>query len=290
MSVHQFLKKRSSLGLYTISLALLALIYTLNLIAPRGLSFSIFYLGPIAMVAWYLGYWRGISIAVLSTLAWFHTEAISGAFYTSFSITYWNTSVRLITFIIIVYLLNALHKKFQEQERLADTDGLTGAMNTRGFMQRVENELERARRYGYACTLAYIDLDDFKGMNDSFGHTMGDNLLKDLVALMHQYTRASDVVGRLGGDEFAIFYTETDAEAALKAIRKLRLHINDHMEHAKWPVTLSIGAVTVDDGECDLLELIKVADNLMYSVKGLGKNNVQHTHFKEAEVTAATYL
>jgi diguanylate cyclase (GGDEF)-like protein len=123
--------------------------------------------------------------------------------------------------------------------------------------------------------LAYIDLDNFKGINDHFGHSVGDAVLKELVSIMHEHTRGSDLVGRLGGDEFAIFYTETDAQAALQAMRKLRAHVKERADKSQWPVSISAGMITVEEGACDLMDILKRADNLMYTVKGEGKNNVR---------------
>jgi diguanylate cyclase (GGDEF)-like protein len=124
-------------------------------------------------------------------------------------------------------------------------------------------------------SLAYIDLDDFKWVNDTPGHGTGDNVLRLVVESLEQSTRATDVVARLGGDEFAVLFPETGADAGSEAALHIRLVLLDSMRKNDWPVTFSIGMVTYNEPPASVDEMIKAADTLMYSVKETTKNAVR---------------
>jgi diguanylate cyclase (GGDEF)-like protein len=133
-------------------------------------------------------------------------------------------------------------------------------------------ELDRSRRYKRPFTLAYIDLDNFKIVNDSLGHGAGDEVLQTVVAVMREQIRRTDVVARLGGDEFALLLPETDLDAAHIAIEKIRSSLLLKMSERHWPVTASIGSLTCRDAQLSVDQLIKQADDLMYVAKSIGKN------------------
>jgi diguanylate cyclase (GGDEF)-like protein len=133
----------------------------------------------------------------------------------------------------------------------------------------------RAKRYDRPFTLAYIDLDNFKQINDKFGHSVGDEVLKLVAATIQSNLRQTDIIARLGGDEFAIFLPESNTESAKNSINKIRSLLLKSMEENKWEVTFSIGVITFHEFSYTLDEVIQKADNLMYSVKINGKNNIK---------------
>jgi diguanylate cyclase (GGDEF)-like protein len=149
-------------------------------------------------------------------------------------------------------------------------------MNARVFRETVEHELYRSARYERPITLAFIDIDGFKVVNDVHGHRVGDAVLRSLGAGLERCTRKTDVVARLGGDEFAILLPETGQEAARTSIEKVRECLREAMQsRIDVAVTFSVGVVTCDDGECTADELIQAADAMMYSVKQHGKDGVR---------------
>jgi diguanylate cyclase (GGDEF)-like protein len=125
--------------------------------------------------------------------------------------------------------LRAQESRIRELESLSVTDPLTGLLNRRGFQEAMERTLAACRRHGEDGVLAYIDLDGFKQVNDSFGHGAGDTMLRHVAALLTRTVRATDYIARLGGDEFAIVFTNTTSVACKPILSKLRRAFNGSM-------------------------------------------------------------
>jgi diguanylate cyclase (GGDEF)-like protein/PAS domain S-box-containing protein len=156
----------------------------------------------------------------------------------------------------------------------ARLDFLTRIANRRAFYEIAFTESARARRYGRSLTLIYLDLDNFKQVNDTYGHEVGDELLIEVAATIRSNVRTTDTVARLGGDEFALLLPETDQDAALLVTNKLREVLLNSMQRKNWPVTVSIGLVTFSTPPESVEEMVKQADAVMYSVKARGKNSI----------------
>ncbi len=161
-----------------------------------------------------------------------------------------------------------------KEHDLARIDPLTTVPNRRAFYEALDKERVRSNRYARPFTIAYVDLDNFKKVNDSLGHAVGDELLVEVALALKTNLRASDYIGRLGGDEFAILLPETDAAAANLVLRKLRLRLLEEMNAHAWHVTFSIGAATFLDPPDSLDVIIRIADETMYSIKTHGKDDV----------------
>lgn len=149
----------------------------------------------------------------------------------------------------------------------ARIDHLTETANKRYFYETASKEINRTNRYKRPITLAYVDLDNFKHINDLFGHMVGDNVLRLTADTLKKNVRASDTVARVGGDEFAILFPETDYDTAEAVIQGIRNEFSDTINKDIHSTTLSIGAVTCQDHPCTLESLVMNADNLMYSAK-----------------------
>ncbi len=158
---------------------------------------------------------------------------------------------------------------------LSDTDDLTGLANRRRLMQRLEEEMSRARRHGYLLSLLLLDLDHFKRVNDTWGHLKGDQVLRDIATLCHATLRQEDVVARLGGEELAILLPMTPLTDAMRLAERLRQRIADHdFGLDRRVVTASLGAAEYRHG--DTLEtLIERADQGLYVAKDEGRNRVR---------------
>ena len=162
------------------------------------------------------------------------------------------------------------------QNTLARTDPLTGLHNRRGFSELARRELARSTRTRAPLTVVSFDLDGFKAVNDLQGHAAGDRLLKSVAQSMGAVIRDIDVAARLGGDEFVLILPDNKANPPERAVERVIGVILEHMRREHWPVTLSVGAVTVHDAHMDIDELIHESDRLMYKVKHTGKNAVRH--------------
>ncbi len=259
-----------------ISLAITALAGLIDLLIGPEVSSAIFYVVPIGIAAWYSGRKMGIVISIVAAIVWLVTDQVSDRQYTHSVIIYWNAAVRLALFLVIAYLLAGFREKLKLEEEMADNDSLTGALNSRAFHELAEKEILRMQRFGHPFAVAYIDHDDFKRINDQFGHAVGDELLQTVVTAIKGLIRKTDFMARLGGDEFAIFFVETGSDASEKALEKIRHHVLQKMTEAGWPVTLSVGVVSFQVAPAGVKEMIKLVDSVMYSVKREGKDAVRH--------------
>jgi diguanylate cyclase (GGDEF)-like protein len=160
-------------------------------------------------------------------------------------------------------------------KQLAYLDGLTGIFNRRFFELRIMEEIERARRYGTGMAVVMADIDQFKRLNDEFGHLLGDEVLRQVSSLFHQQLRKIDVVCRYGGEEFAILLTQTNAQQAVVIAEKLRRMV----ESFQFPgvprrVTISAGIAAFPAHGKNRDDMIRAADDGLYAAKQLGRNRV----------------
>lgn len=240
------------------------------------LSFSIFYLFPVAITTWFVGRNTGLFFAVISAGCWLAADLFGGHGYSHPAIPYWNMLVRFGFFLVILIILSRLKVAYEHVKTLSSVDPLTGVLNGRAFQERANAEIERARRYGHPFTVAYIDLDNFKVVNDRFGHSTGNTVLCTVADTVSGNLRATDIVARLGGDEFALLFPETGEESARAVLSKLRNMVSGSMQANGWPVTLSIGAVTFHKPPDSVDRMLKTADELMYAAKHDGKSQIRH--------------
>lgn len=165
-------------------------------------------------------------------------------------------------------------------KKLAITDELTGLNNYRFLQQRLDEEIERSRRYDKRMSLLMIDVDDFKRFNDSYGHIAGDEALAELGRVMLKAVREVDVVARYGGEEFSIVLPETDAAGAFVVAEKVREHIANHLfkdaDGARcFRMSVSIGLATFPTHAWDKESLLREADDALYTAKNSGKDRVR---------------
>jgi diguanylate cyclase (GGDEF)-like protein len=160
----------------------------------------------------------------------------------------------------------------QQLRRLATTDDLTGLNNRRHFVERARDAIAVARRYGQWCSLAIIDIDRFKQVNDERGHQAGDRALVTLATVLKANLRASDVAGRFGGDEFVVLMPLTDPDAARAAAERMRQAV--HEDAAATSLTVSIGVASTRGEQASLEELMARADQALYEAKRHGRDRV----------------
>ncbi len=165
-------------------------------------------------------------------------------------------------------------------EEMAVRDGLTNLYNHRHFYDRIEEEFSRAHRYGSPLSLVFFDIDDFKRVNDVYGHTHGDQVLRKIGHLLKEVARESDIPARYGGEEFAIILPNTSEEGALDVANRLHSVIRNHkFKHLNGEtITISSGVATFSDESVPSFDrLIQLADEAMYKAKESGKDKVLQT-------------
>ena len=242
--------------------------------AALQVSSEVLFLAPTAVIAWM--YPRRFSLlfalyaAVVATASHVATNRFSPAQTTA------EFLIQAGAFLSAALIVNLLAAVMRTQTHRARVDALTETVNTGRFHEFVHRELARAKRYDHPVTVAFIDLDNFKRVNDSYGHLVGDEALRSLAALMSQHVRSTDIVGRLGGDEFGILMPETGEDAARVVLERLRTRIDEYAAEKRWPISASIGAATVAGACCDVTseEVVKRADGAMYRVKSANKDGV----------------
>jgi diguanylate cyclase (GGDEF)-like protein len=261
--------------LFAVALTMIAGMAALGPLPDRGLPLDDFFIIPVAAVGWLAHRrWYGYATAVVAAAesVWMamrgpgagavETAALAGA-------------ARLSLYVIVLLVLAAMRRMQQAQEAEARTDVLTGAANARAFRQIAVAEVERSQRYQHELSLAYLDIDDFKRINDHWGHAAGDRALGRMSRVMHEVVRSVDTVARLGGDEFAILMPETGPPEARALIERLCQGLEDTGSEAGPVGPCSIGLVTFVRPPASLEELIDAGDRLMYRAKRRGKGRVE---------------
>jgi diguanylate cyclase (GGDEF)-like protein len=252
----------------TSCIALIVFFGTVDAMTGDELSFAIFYLVPISVAAWYGTSGITIFVSALATLVWTAVEYSTTEPYSQQWILFWNSAVRLLFFLVVAYLVRELKSHVELQQQLARTDPLTGLLNRSGFMERSEALVNSASRYGLSLAIGYIDLDRFKAINDTLGHSHGDEVLKTIGGVLRLSSRESDIAGRMGGDEFAVLLPNTNLEGAGVFFEKLHGQIISDVKKNGWSeLGVSIGAIVFEKGPPSLDDALISADHLMYQAK-----------------------
>jgi len=271
-----WLEKRSKSATISFAVFLALLVGITDYLTGKEISFSIFYLLPILLVTWYVSKILGIYFSLFSSLEWLIADQLSNPSYSHPTIPFWNMSVRLLFFLIIVFITSGLKSALEREKKISRTDPLTGVSNARYFYEFAAIELDRAKRYNHFLTIVYLDLDNFKSVNDNFGHLTGDRLLKLIADTIQDRIRAIDIVARLGGDEFVILLPEISHEDSQVVVERMKTLLLEVMKSNDWPVTFSMGMITFKSLPEGVDRLIKEADDLMYEAKQNGKNMIRH--------------
>jgi len=164
---------------------------------------------------------------------------------------------------------------FEATERLAITDGLTGLVNHRTLQSRLDEHLAAAQRYGKKVSLLFTDIDHFKCVNDTYGHPVGDVVLREVARILQREARTTDVAARYGGEEFALVMPETDLAGAIKTAERIREKVGKASfatEQGELKVTLSVGVATFPGDAATKAQLIERADGGLYHAKRHGRN------------------
>lgn len=242
----------------------------LDQVTTAGVDVSIFYLMPVLVVTWYESLAEGLAAALLTAVVWFSVDQVSGVIYANAAFHWWNAAVRLAFFLVSALLLSEVKASHQREVQASRLDPLTGVANPRYFDERAYLALAEMRRTGKPLTSVFIDLDDFKGVNDTYGHRVGDAALRAVAEALLGRVRETDVVARLGGDEFCLLLVGADVEEAESVLEDIRVRAATAL--GSVPISLTIGAMTFEDPPANVDELVNLADALMYRGKSEGKN------------------
>jgi diguanylate cyclase (GGDEF)-like protein len=235
------------------------------------LEFSPFYIVPVSFFSWFIGKRASIAVAVIGVVFGFliRLRTLPGA------IAWWDALVWLALYIGASLIVAELRKLYLHERHLSRIDPLTNVENRRALFESASRAKSFSDRHDVPLSIAYLDLDGFKKLNDRLGHRVGDKVLAIVAARIRKTLRPTDVVGRVGGDEFILILPESDSGTALRIIDRVRIDLDQAMQKRRWPVTFSIGLVSFSPPLGSVSEMIRAADQAMYAAKNTGKDRVE---------------
>ena len=272
--------------LLLVVVALLALVGLLDYITGPWLSFALLYVGPVLAAAWWLGRGPALLAGLTAGIAWFEAEAW-GHRGEPTRVLMWNSMSRLAMLLAMAAMVVRIRedrrrlKRVNAQlaglldgaEKLARTDPLTGLPNRRAFLERLGDELARARRNAAPVCIAYLDIDNFKNLNDQRGHAEGDEFLQKVAQAIKDTVRVNDVAARLGGDEFAVLFTDAKRIAVEPLAHRLLARVRALGD--RYPgldLGASVGMAWFELPPDHAEALLRRADGAMYQAKAAGKH------------------
>jgi diguanylate cyclase (GGDEF)-like protein len=257
-------------------LGLILLVGLLDWATGPDLELPLLYLIPIATAAWHAGRRMGIIVAVSGAVTMFVVDVSGSPEWTALpiAISVANGLVRLGVYALAAALLARLHDALRHERQEARTDSLTGVANARDFYVRLAQALDDLREKGIPVTLAYLDLDNFKLVNDTMGHLAGDAVLRVVADALRDEMGDEAVIARLGGDEYAVVACGLTPERARLRFSRLHAAAQRAMGARALPVTISAGAITFLEPPRDAEAAVHRVDDLMYSVKLAGKSDI----------------
>ena len=263
---------------WSICVSALFLLGVLRMETDAEFTFASLALLPVLVIAWIGGKWNGLSIAFLAAVMWNVADIASERQFSAPWIPWANAVTRLMTYSLVALLAAQVRLQLEREHELATSDPLTRLQNSRSFLEAGAFEVDRSKRYGHPLAVVFLDLDDFKQLNDTKGHDAGDTALRATAGALLGALRSSDRVARLGGDEFAVLLPEIAYDAAIDAGQKISIAVNNALRDFP-PVRGSIGVAWFEDGHRTFPAMLKAADELMYEVKESGKGDMRLRRF-----------
>ncbi|MFH0918968.1 MAG: GGDEF domain-containing protein [Fibrobacterota bacterium] len=259
---------------FIISLLLLSAVFFVDIkLLPPDLILLLPYIIIISFATFFIGDAAGLLLSAISVVFWFLSKTGLLATFTQSLIV--NTVIKTIFITIQFMLVRYIKIIYSKIEELSIIDVLTELNNRRGFDFLARYELKQIARKGEYVSLASMDIDNFKKVNDTRGHAEGDRVLKALAAAIKTTTRNIDVSARLGGDEFCVLFPNADSTEMKNIISRMVDSFRRSSEAFTWNVSLSVGVFTTK-AEIELEALLKSGDRLMYKAKAGGKNRIEY--------------
>ena len=235
--------------------------------------FPLYYL-PLAALAWWFGPAGAVVATVLCGASWLASNSLAGLQYSLSGTWVVNTTMQTASFATVGILIAVVRGSLAREREMSRSDSLTHMLNRKGFYEEATRLIALCRRTGRPLTVAYMDLDNFKEINDRLGHERGDEVLVTAAAKLMAATRPSDVAARLGGDEFVVLFPELGGVEATATLERIRSSLAEALPQEPVPVSASIGAVTFAVPPEDIDDMVRAGDTQMYTAKAAGRNRV----------------
>jgi diguanylate cyclase (GGDEF)-like protein len=246
----------------TLGLAIIALGFLVDITTGRDLSLSLVYVSGVAFMAW-VGSFRVGLLGAAGAAAAIATDALTHAESAGVAVS--NATTALVLLVAVSALVDRLRKALIREASQARFDPLTGLPNRRACEERGALELARLQRSGQALSVAYLDFDGLKQINDNRGHAAGDAALIHFASTAQSELRPADLLSRIGGDEFVLLLPDTDYDDATTVIRRIQRRLAE--ADGGEPASITVGLVTWRSAPQNLEQLFVEADALMYSAK-----------------------
>lgn len=237
-------------------------------------AFSSVIILPVVAVAWTGGRRDGFLFSLLAAVMWVGADVLAERQFSQDWIPFVNGLTRFATYGFVSYLVVQVQTLLSRVQEMARHDALTTLLNRDAFLEAGEAEARRCQRYGHHIAVAFLDLDDFKRLNDSQGHGAGDRALRAVALALQKTLRTTDYVARLGGDEFAVLLPEIGYNDATEAGQKMAASVNLAMNEFP-PVSVSVGIAWFESAVCGFSVMLSSADAVMYEIKRDGKRGVR---------------
>jgi diguanylate cyclase (GGDEF)-like protein len=262
------------------SFILLIVLFILDSSTSWELSFTLYYLLLVLMVGIKISFRWGILFCILTIISGASSDIINDYPYTDCFYFYVRHINRFIIYLVIVYMASKCKNACEYERYKSYYDYLTNIYNRRGFYHALDVERKRAQRNNTQLAVVYIDCDNFKEVNDQFGHRRGDELLVEIALMLKKFIRAIDTVARIGGDEFVVIFVDSDLKTISETVNRLHIKLTEEIKNLGFNVTFSCGLGVFEYLPIDDDEIIFLVDNLMYESKRTGKNKVSVKVFK----------
>ena len=271
-------------------LLIIAVIAAIDYATGMAVVISALYYIPIIAAGWFLRPERAVTVALVATLAWLAADVAWRGSDETQTIRTWNAFAGVLTLAAVTFLVQRARREHEallaanrqldlalaRETETARTDALTGMPNARALSETLNRELARSRRSGTPLSLLYIDLDDFKEVNDRYSHAAGDELLGRVGAALGSVLREGDIAARIGGDEFVVLLTGSSAESAKAVASRIVANVAAEAErYPDAPVGASVGVVHYARSfPAGAGEMLSRGDAVMYEAKHGGKGRV----------------
>ncbi|WP_372771579.1 GGDEF domain-containing protein [Pseudoalteromonas sp.] len=270
------LDSRTPERIWMISVVLVLLLSGIYLLIGEVVEIEPIFVIPVIVTSWYGSSRSGVLLGFLTVAILISEKYFVFGMALNIDLLVYYAVPYIVAYSAVAIIITNFRNVHRVESVAADTDYLTGLSNSRRFYIELASELVRANRYKHTFSLAYIDVDGFKEINDTLGHDVGDKLLIGVAQCLSSNLREVDTVARLGGDEFSCLLPETKSSDAKHAFLNVIRALKRQMNANNWPVTFSIGLVTFEEIPDNVKEVVKVADELMYSVKNKEKNDIAY--------------
>lgn len=239
------------------------------------ISLSIFFLIPISLIVIYANFWSGVLTAAISSAIWYYNDVTTGLKASHWLVPVWNAVMRMGYFTLHSIFLSRYIRQIRLNRKLACTDPLTGAFNSRYLNEKIGLLREAAAKRTGKLSVVFFDMDDFKRVNDEQGHAEGDRLLITFVQIVQQHIPQTGFLARIGGDEFALILADADFAGTQRVVGKILETTAATWSQQAWPASLSAGAVN-GSAQTSYAEFARLADQLLYRAKQAGKNQAAY--------------